>query len=145
MALFHRLSTGTKPGSPPTAVTGAKLAEHPKATWTGAPGGGSNAAPEGDDVDQIRHDDRYLEAMVASVPRAAGQDRRGDLALAREIHSAVDATNIFDRWREEDLFHLTREIERCRFRVVDAHCPINRRLRFDAVWSALGDVGRCIS
>jgi hypothetical protein len=52
--------------------------------------------------------------MVRSVPRAAGEDGRGDLALAHEIHSTVNATNVFDRWREEDLFQLTREIERYR-------------------------------
>jgi hypothetical protein len=52
--------------------------------------------------------------MVACAPLAAGEDGRGELALAHEIHSAVEPKNIFDRWRVEDLFHATREVTRYR-------------------------------
>lgn len=52
--------------------------------------------------------------MVASVPRAAGEDGRGDLALAREIDAAVEPKDIFGRWQVEELFHGRREVTRYR-------------------------------
>ena len=76
-----------------------------KGAWSSTPGAGSKAGTQGDDVDQMRRDDRYLAAMVSSVPLAAGEDGRADLALAQEIHAAVEPKDIFDRWRVEDLFH----------------------------------------
>ena len=78
--------------------------------WSQAP----EAATEGDDLGQIDRDDRYLAALVSSVPRATGEDGRADLALAREIHAAVEPTDIFGRWWVEDLVHTTRELERYR-------------------------------
>ena len=61
--------------------------------------------------------------------RAAGEDGRDDLALAREIHRAVEPKNIFDRWRVEDLFHNTREITRYRTHRV----ALPRAARFKAI------------
>jgi hypothetical protein len=78
--------------------------------WSQAPETGT----EGDDLGQIRRDDRYLAALVLRVPRATGEDGRADLALAREIHAAVEPKHMFDRWRGEDLVHNTQELERYR-------------------------------
>jgi hypothetical protein len=62
----------------------------------------------------MRRDDNYVAALVSSVPRAVGEHGLADLALAREIHAAVEPNDIFDRWWVEDLFHNTREVERYR-------------------------------
>jgi hypothetical protein len=91
------------------------------------PAAGSKAGS--DDIGQIRRDDGYLEALVASVPRAAGEDGRGDLALAREIHSAVEPKDIIDRWWVEDLFHNAREGTRYRTQRV----ALPRAARFQAI------------
>jgi hypothetical protein len=78
--------------------------------WSQTP----EAGTEGDDLGQIRRDNRYLAALVLSVPRATGEDGRADLELAHEIHAAVEPKHIFDRWRVEDLYHNTQELERYR-------------------------------
>jgi hypothetical protein len=119
--------------APPRTEAGAGPAYGPKSSWTRTPGGGSKAGTESDDVDQKRRDDRHLEAMVASAPLAAGEDRRADLALAREIDSAVEPKNIFDRWRVEDLFHATREITRYRTQRVE----LPNAARFSAIVALL--------
>lgn len=67
--------------------------------------------------------------VVTSVPLAAGEDGRADLALAREIHAAVEPKDIFDRWRVEDLFHSTREVTRYRTQRV----ALPRAARFRAI------------
>jgi hypothetical protein len=115
-------SAPLEPGSPPQ--TAVNSGEPPKGPWTSEAKAGSKAGTPsveaGPDVEagETHRADRYLEAMVRDLPRAAGEDGRGDLALAREIHGIVNATNTFDRWREEDLLHLTREIERYRIQRV---------------------------
>jgi hypothetical protein len=116
-----------RPAAPPRTEAGARPTDEPKSPWTGTPAAGSKAGTAGDDIDQIRRDNRYLEAMVATVPRAGGEDGKGELALAHEIHSAVEPKNIFDRWRVEDLFHTTREITR--YRTQRVALPNAARLR----------------
>src|SRR5665213_336346 len=73
------------------------------------PGGPWGQPPEadtnGDDLAQIRRDSDYLADVVAGVPRAIGEDGRRDLAMAREIHAALEPQDIFGRWQVEDLFH----------------------------------------
>jgi len=103
-----------RPGEAPRAETDASLADAHKSRWASAPAAGSTGGTEGDDADQRRRDDGYLADMASSVPLAAGEDGRDDMALAREIHSAVEPKDIFDRWRVEDLFQGTREIKRYR-------------------------------
>ncbi len=107
-------NTQPEAAAPPGPEAAARPADAPKGAWRSTPGAGSKAGTQGDDVDQLRRDDRYLAAMVASVPLAAGEDGRADLALAHEIHAAVEPKDIFDRWRVEDLFHGTRELTRYR-------------------------------
>jgi hypothetical protein len=95
--------------------------------WSQTP----EAGTAGDDLGQIRRDDRYLAALVSSVPRATGEDGRADLALAQDIHAAVEPKDIFGRWRVEDLVHTTRELERYRTqRVAQANASRFKALVF---------------
>jgi hypothetical protein len=103
-----------RPAGPLPTEAAARPADSRKSSWTGTPAGGFKAGTAGDDIGQIRRDNHYLEALVASVPRATGEDGRADLAVAHEIHAAVEPKGIFDRWRVEDLFHGTVEVTRYR-------------------------------
>jgi hypothetical protein len=109
---------GVDPGSVEPGAEAAKPGSGDDRPNTGPAGGpwsqAPEAAPKGDDLGQIRRDERYLAALVSSVPRATGEDGRADLALAQEIHAAVGPKDIFGRWQVEDLVHGTRELERYR-------------------------------